>query len=365
MDPVKIGSVRLYTYSLELVRPLSIGGVRLTHRKGMIIHLTSEDGIDGFGEIIPLEGRSRESLRQAQAQAKRLKPQLVGQSIPSGAACLDGKLQAWLEAFDLWPSVRFGIEMAVLHLIANTRNTPLFQPIPHNCHDYIRVHALLDGDRQEVVCQAQQLKAEGFADMKLKVNGSVQESADKVRAVNDILQGKALLHLDANQAWELEEAIRFGREIECSAVSYIEEPLKHVYNIPEFYQETLIPVALDESLSQLSFDEFKMMNGVDVVVLKPTVLGGIEKTWQMMQQATALGLNAVVSSSFESGLGLFTLGNLGGCAAHAYAVGLDTIKWFRQDLLKERLLIQHGKMDIRHRLIRHDDIDFSLLQEIR
>lgn len=365
MDPVRIGSVRLYTYRLALARPLFVNGVSLTHREGLIIQLTSEQGLEGFGEIVPLAGRSRENLKQARAQAERLKPQLVGQHVPSGAEHLNGKLESWLNALDLWPSVRFGVEMAALNLIANGRHAPFFRFVSSDGHDCIRINALLDGSQEEVVRQAKQLKAEGFMHMKLKVKGSIHESADKVRAVNDVLEGHALLHLDANQAWELEEAIRFGREIECSAVAYIEEPLKHVYEAPEFYQETMIPVALDESLLKLSFDEFKAMDGVDVLILKPTVLGGIEKTWQMMQRAVALGLNAVVSSSFESGLGLLTLANLAGCTAHDYTAGLDTLKWFRQDLLKEKLVIQNGKIDISHRLIRRADIDFSLLQEIR
>ena len=244
---------------------------------------------------------------------------------------------SWFEEMNLRPSVQFGIEMAVLNLIASTQNTPLFQSIAHahsDHRDYTRVHALLDGTVEEVARQAKKFKDDGFMDMKLKVRGSVDESAEKVRTVNEVLRGEVLLHLDANQAWELEDAVRFGREIECSTVAYIEEPLKHVYQTPEFYQETMIPVALDESLLKLSVEEFKSLDGVDVLVLKPTALGGLEKTWQLMRQARTLGLAAVISSSFESGLGILTLANLASCTVRDQAAGLDTLKWFEQDPLE-------------------------------
>lgn len=362
---MKITSFRVYKYALALNQPLTVHGVKLIKRDGFLIHLKSERDTEGFGEIIPLPGRSEESPHEVQEQIRELKNVLTGREVLAGVEKLDGKMRSWFSEMNLWPSVQFGIEMAVLNLVANTRHSPLFNTLTGaGHHDYTRVNALLDGTLEEVQKQAKRLREEGFTEMKLKVRGSIAESADKVRAVNEVLQGEVLLHLDANQAWELDEAVRFGREIECSSVSYIEEPLKHVYQTPEFYQETMIPVALDESLLKLSFEEFKGMDGVDVIIVKPTVLGGIEKAWQYMQQAHALGLAAVVSSSLESGVGLLTLANLAGCAARDQSAGLDTQKLFAQDLLKERPLIKNGKIDIRQPLIREEDLDLNLLHEI-
>ena len=367
MAAVKITSFRVYTYTLDINEPIYVHGLHLAKREGLVIRLKSERGAEGFGEIAPLDGWSEESLNEAREQVRGLKATLTGRDVLPGVEKLDGKMRSWFEEMNLRPSVRFGIEMAVLNLIAGTKNTPLFQSIAHahgDHRDYTRVHALLDGTVEGVTRQAKKFREEGFTDMKLKVRGSVDESAAKVRAVNEILRGEVLLHLDANQAWELEDAVRFGREIECGAAAYIEEPLKHVYQTPEFYKETLIPVALDESLSKLSFEEFKSMDGVDVLVLKPTALGGLEKTWQFMQQAGALGLETVISSSFESGLGILTLASLAGCAVRDQAAGLDTLKWFKRDLLKENVLIRRGKINIRQRPPREDDIDFNLLKEI-
>ena len=367
MGAVKIVSFRVYKYAIPLNRPIEVHGLKLTNREGLIIQLKSDRDVDGFGEVAPLDGWSEESLNEAQAQVRELKASLTGCEVLPGAEKLEGKMNSWFEEMNLRPSVQFGIEMAILNLVASTENTPLFQSIAHapsDHRDYTRVHALLDGTADEVARQAKKFKEDGFLDMKLKVRDSVDESADKVRAVNEVLHGEVLLHLDANQAWELEDAVRFGREIECSTVAYIEEPLKHVFQTPEFYQETLIPVALDESLMKLSFEEFKSMDGVDVLILKPTVLGGLERAWQYMQQARALGLAAVISSSFESGLGILTLANLASCTVRDQAAGLDTLKWFTQDLLEENVLIRHGKINIRQRPPRSEDINFELLKEI-
>lgn len=364
---MKIASFRFYKYVLPLNRPIEVHGLKLTRREGLVIHLKSERDTEGFGEVAPLDGWSEESLNDAQEQVRELRAALTGRDVLPGVEKLDGKMNSWFGEMNLRRSVQFGMEMAVLNLIASTKNTPLFQSVAHEHsghRGYTRVHALLDGTPEEAARQAKKSMEDGFMDMKLKVRGSVDESADKVRAVNEVLRGEVLLHLDANQAWELEDAVRFGREIECSTVAYIEEPLKHVYQTPEFYQETLIPVALDESLLKLSVEEFKSLAGVDVLVLKPTALGGLEKAWQLMQQARALGLAAVISSSFESGLGILTLANLASCTVRDQAAGLDTLKWFEQDLLKENELIRRGKINIRQCPPRSEDINFEFLKEI-
>lgn len=362
---MKIASFTIYKYSLAFQQPVYIHGTQIVHREGLIVKIVSSEGFEGFGEISPLAGRSAETLNEAYEQARLLKSNFTGKLFPSGMEELDGKFQSWLEGgIGLMPSVQFGIEMAVLNLLANAKQIPLFKLLSEDGHPRVRVNALLDGTKHEVVRHAQRLKEEGCTAMKLKVRGSVEESVVNVLAVRDVLKEDVLLCLDANQSWSLEEAIIFGREIEKGFVSYIEEPIKNVYQIPEFYQETMIPVALDESLLKLSFSEIQALEGVDVLVLKPTLLGGIEKAWQIARQAKAAGLRSVISSSFETGLGILTLANLAGCSARDDEAGLDTLKWFRQDLLNEKLAIARGKIDISSRSIRESNINLNLLNEI-
>lgn len=361
---MKIATFTIYKYTLPLRQPIFVHGVEISQREGLLVRLGSPEGVDGFGEIVPLSGLSSENLNEAYEEVQFLKTHLRGEHIPTGAEKLDGKFASWFEGIGLQPSVRFGMETAVLNLIANVKGRPLFQMINPDGHGQVRINASLQGTRYDVVQQAKKLKEEGFTVAKLKVGGLVDDSIAKVKGVMEALGDQVLLHLDANQSWNLEDAVRFGKGIDYARVSYIEEPLKKAAQVPEFYHETMIPVALDESLISMEFDEVKSLEGVDVLVLKPTVLGGIEKSWQLMQQAMAVGLQTVISSSYESGVGLLTLANLAGCTSRDHPAGLDTLKWFRQDLLKEKLSIQNGKIDISSRTIGAGDINFGLLKEI-
>ncbi len=355
---------RIYQYNLPLTEPVSIKGHFISSREGIVIHLQTDDGYEGFGEIAPLPGLSKETLADALAQVKKLKKKLVGQTLPKQLEKLDGKFEVWLKGFSLKPSVRFGIETAVLNLIAHSRKKSLNQLLSDSHHEQIKINALLNGNKEDVKKQARQLVSQGFVYLKLKVGPNIREEAEKIMAVNEILGDKAALHLDANQTWDLNKAVELGETIGCAAVLYIEEPLKNLKDIPEFFMKTTIPVALDESLIDKTLEDIKSIEGVDIIVLKPTILGGIERVWMMMQQARRVAIDCVLSSSFETSLGLLTIAQLAGSSQRDSTAGLDTFKWFKQDLLKHKLTIEHGKLNIKNRMIHSQDIDFSLLKEV-
>jgi len=185
-----------------------------------------------------------------------------------------------------------------------------------------------------------------------------------VQALNELMQGHAILHLDANQSWDLAGGIKFNNEVGCAAIDYIEEPFKNHENIPEFYMKTTIPVAVDESLTHLNVKEVSAIDGVDVFILKPTILGGIEKTWRMMQHAKKFAIKAIISSSFESSIGILALANLAGATSRDNWAGVDTLKWFQEDVLTEKIPVKRGRIDISSQFIQNKNINYNVLTKI-
>lgn len=361
---MKIDKVDIYRYRLNFKEAVPVKNQMLTTRDGLLVCLTSDKGVEAFGEIAPLPGFSKETLDHAIEQMKDLKTVLEGTIIPNTISNMDGHLSRWWKERKLSSSVRCGIEMALLNLAANTKNIGLNELLSDDFHDGVRVHGLLQGKIDQVVAQARVLSKRGFISMKLKVGGHLEEDIEKVQAINDVLNGHVLLHVDANRRWNFEQAMEFGKHVSCAAVEYIEEPFEDLSRISEFFKETLIPVGLDESLKTLTFPEIQSMDGVDYVVLKPMMFGGIQKTWEMMREARAIALNAVISSSYESGVGILSLANLAGDGNHHVSVGLDTLKYFENDLLIAPLVIERGVLSVAHKWITKDALNFDLLESI-
>ena len=108
----------------------------------------------------------------------------------------------------------------------------------------------------------------------------------------------------------------------------------------------VLPCALDESLLELTPDTLPSVSEIKAIVLKPTLLG-FEKAMQFARSATGLGMIPVVSSTFESGVGLDALVHMAACVnATDVPVGLDTLDWFEEDLLVEPLRIETGALHV-------------------
>ncbi|MCA9406340.1 MAG: o-succinylbenzoate synthase, partial [Candidatus Omnitrophica bacterium] len=297
-------------------------------------------------------------------QTQQLKVNLLERPIPEGIQKLNGGFESWLEGLALAPSVRFGVETAILNIMAKKSKTTLSALINPDHHTTIRLNGLLCGNIDEVQAQAESLLKDGFQALKLKVGGNLKEDVEKVKAVNNIIRGHALLHLDANQRWSFDAAVEFATEIGCDACDYIEEPFKDYQRIPEFFTKTFIPIALDESLLTVDFEELKSLEGVDFIILKPTVLGGVEKTCQIMERAKQLAISPILSSCYESEIGILTLAQIAGTTVRDYSSGLDTLKWFKKGLLQKDGIIEKGRIYLDHFEDPLKLIDFDLVTEI-
>lgn len=359
-----VDTFNIYTYEVPFKKPFFVKDLELTKRKGIILHLQI-DKYEGFGEIAPLENFSTESFEEALEQTIALKTHILNDEIPKHVEKLDGRLNKWLEKYKLMPSVQFGIETAILNLITSTRNIPLYKLITESFEEEIFISGLLQGSKEEILKQASEMINQGFKSLKLKVSNSIEEDIEKVNSLHDIITGKALLHIDANQKWEIDQAMIFGNHVNFTDIDYIEEPFSKIEDISNFYNKTLIPVALDETLQKKSFNDIKSIDGVDVVILKPTMIGGIDKTWEIIKEGKRLAIRAIISSSFETSIGVLALANLAGAIDHNKFSGLDTLKYFEEDLLKDPITIEHGKINIKDRTITTNDINFQKLTKVK
>lgn len=71
-------------------------------------------------------------------------------------------------------------------------------------------------------------------------------------------------------------------------------------------------------------------------MLKPTLLGSLAHCEALVTRARELRLKVIVSSCFESGVGLGQLARLAGEWAPDQAPGLDTRRWLARDLLDKQ-----------------------------
>ncbi|MBF0495624.1 MAG: o-succinylbenzoate synthase [Deltaproteobacteria bacterium] len=361
---MKLARLAVWRYDLPLVRPLHLMGRTMATRAGYLIRLTDDFGHQGYGEVAPFPGLHREDLDLAGRQLHQLGRVLPGAEVPADIRRVDGAFEDWLRRLNLAPSVRFGVELAGLNLLAGIEGHPLYDFFSSPAHRTILINGLVTGPVAEAAEQAEQLRAEGYRVVKLKVGRQpLPVDVAAVKAVSRVLGDGVKLRLDANRTWSLSEAVDFGRSLDPDQIEYIEEPVRRPDQVTPFFQQTGIAVALDESLTELTESGLAFPMGVRALILKPSLLGGIEKTAWYARMAALLGLVPVLSSAFDSGVSLSALAQLAAVLTPPdVAMGLDTYKWLKEDLLTEPFRAEQGRVDAEEAFNRSKTIRSDLLR---
>lgn len=267
-----IDNISLAPYSL----PMRHG----QERYGALLGLSDKNGKCGWGDIAPLPNLNQETLDEALVQVERKKKVLLSLEW-TVHNCLKQLLQ-----LHLYPSVTFAIESAMLALIAPL---PSFS-VPMSC--------LLMGSPDEILKQAESRSLEGYSTAKLKVSNLRFEEA---ALLINMLKDKFSLRVDVNRAWSKADALRFFDQFPLDTFDYVEEPMQNPEDLVHFPH----PLAVDESFpDDLSLIQLEAFPTLKALIYKPTLQGGLLGVLSWHQWTSARGIQLVLSSSFESDLGL-------------------------------------------------------------
>lgn len=351
----------LYRYSLPLSAPLKLSGAALRHREGLLLRLTGEDGTEGWGEAAPLPGFSPETLDEAALDLRLLAETEIGREVAEEILDIAPDL-----ARSVAPSARFGFETALWNLRAASGGRTLAEVLTSRTppREKVALAALLSGPPEQVMGEVERARASGYRAVKLKVGRrSVAEDSALARAVAERLGGEVSLRLDANRAWNFEQAAEFVRLVQHVPLEYLEEPLSEPNRLPEFARETGAPVALDESLVGMKPEDLADHRYARAVVLKPTLLGGISRSLRFAEEASRLGMVPVISSAYESGIGALALVTLAARVGDAPA-GLDTHRRLAGDVLRPAPDLAGAGVGVREVLGVRREVEWKFLREL-
>ncbi|MBF58007.1 MAG: o-succinylbenzoate synthase [Halomonas sp.] len=295
----------LYRYSLPFRQPLMFKRERLANREGLLVSINGQ-----WGEIAPLPGFSTETLAEAEAES---------------LACL-AALSRGEKVSPALQSVQFGFDCAQRswpsNLPASLPPYPLLQGAPAAL-----IQSLPTADWQASPPSRLKLKVARYA---------MEEELALIEQLAARLPTTKLI-LDANGGWTRQEAQRFCERLPLKQIDYLEEPCATFADTIAVAEATGVAIALDETLTR--GEEWNYHPQLKALVIKPTLIGSLSACEALVQRARASNLRVVISSSFESDLGLRLLSRLASVWAPDEPPGLDTGHW-----LTERVTTETGEV---------------------
>jgi o-succinylbenzoate synthase len=325
---------------LALVRPLRTARATYAAREGFRVRLRDEAGRVGWGEAMPLPEFGTESPAECERALKAHLEQLRGQPLPPppGEGHGEGARRHVLPLAPGCPAARHGVEQALLDLQAQHRGVPLCRLLSGDARAEVEVNALLGAEAAEALAEeARRAVSEGYRTLKLKVGGRpVEEDEARLAAVREAVGPEVRLRVDANGAWAEVEATQALGRLGRYGLELCEQPVaaEDFAALGRVQERAPCPVAADESLA-LPEGVRELLEGamrVEVLVLKPMVLGGLLPALELARRAWEGGMEAYVTSSLDGVVARAGAAHLAAALPSGrYASGLAVGHLFREE----------------------------------
>ncbi len=291
-------------YERKFRKPLRTARGKHEVRIGFVARLAGPDGTEAFGEIAPWPEMGSESVAEAEAFLT--------------SVAKSGGIPGFFAIPSTLPACRWGLSSALESLRRK-------RPLPSKTFP---VAALLPAGA-EALQRGVELRETGFQVFKWKIglaDARTEQNLFRVlcRAVPD-----AVFRLDANGGLDNESAREWLSFLEGMPVAFLEQPLApaHMKELRALAAESSVPVALDESVGTWrDWENLRPAGWSGPVVVKPSVFGSVDEVRRLAREA-----RVVVSSVFETSVGVEAILQLAGEVNVSETLGLGTGEWMEED----------------------------------
>lgn len=297
MPPLEIAAVEVAVYRAPITVPVRAAMGTMTERPAVVVRAVKAGGAAGYGEVwcnFPTCGAEH----RARLVETVLAPLVVGRTWRSPEAAFahmtarSHRLALQGGEFGPFAQAIAGIDTALWDLAARKAGLPLWRLLGGT--GQARVPAYASGINPDgAVDQALRARELGFRAFKLKIGFGRERDVQNLRALRDALGEEAAIAVDANQAWELEEAIAMSRTLAPFAPLWLEEPLAADRPLEEWRRladVSSIPLAAGENVrGDAAFDA--LIGSGALAVVQPDVgkWGGISGGLPLARRILAAG----------------------------------------------------------------------------
>lgn len=332
--------IKLDAYSLPLTRSWHSSKGSCRARSGWLVAATGGAGDKGFGDCCPMPDAGTETFVQAGDCLHRLAQKPADELYRELAVYQAG-----------YPAACHGISTALLDMQARQRQMPLGQLLNKDASPKISLNAAAGALTQINDTRLQSLEREGYKVIKLKVG--IADPAAELSLLHNLskrLKPSILLRLDANQAWDFQQAAYFIDAIQGMPVESLEEPLQAptLTELEKLQNRSNMPLAVDESIAGMTPEVLLGSAAIHRLVLKPMVLGGLKPAMDIALKAHQSGMDCIVTSLLESAAGIWACSQLAAAIDPLFpglAHGLATSQWLSRNTGAPPLVIE-GKIDL-------------------
>ncbi len=282
---MKIISIKSHVLRYELDKELGYSQQYYKHRTAHLVEVETDEGITGWGECF---GPGNIALANKYIVEKVIQPLIKGDDPLN-------KEHIWHKVYNLLRDsgqkgmpiqALSGIDIALWDILAKKANLPLYQLLGGKTNDKIPVYGygmMLQKKSIEELCElfkneANQIKEKNFKAMKMKIGMGPKEDLKLVSAVRDAIGSELKLMVDANHAYNKNDALYVGSGLDEMDIYWFEEPVapEDYDSYKELKQKLKTNIAGGEAeFTKYGWNQLIKNNCIDIAQPEVCGLGGI------------------------------------------------------------------------------------------
>ena len=355
---MKITSIKSHVLRYELDKELGYSQQYYKHRTAHLVEVETDEGITGWGECF---GPGNIALANKYIVEKVIQPLIKGDDPLK-------KEYIWHKVYNLLRDsgqkgmpiqALSGIDIALWDILAKKSNLPLYQLLGGKTNDKIPVYGygmMLQKKTVQELCElfkneASQIKEKNFKAMKMKIGMGPKEDLKLVSAVRDTIGSEFKLMVDANHAYNKNDALYVGKGLDEMNIYWFEEPVapEDYDGYKELKEKLKTNIAGGEAeFTKYGWNQLLKNNCIDIAQPEVCGLGGITeylKVSALAQSNFIPIVNHVWGSALSVSVNLHLLATLpdmpGGLFATKSMLEFDTTEKniFITDLAEEKFSI--------------------------
>ena len=278
----------------------------LVNRDGVtdiIVKAFTDDGLIGWGESC--SGANVESVLGA---LRGMAPFVIGRSPWESEAI---RAELWHRGIWSWRQHTAcfaypGIDMALWDICGKACGQPLYNLFGGKVRDSVNYfYYLSQGPLESIASQCGDGLLKGFHVFYLKVGIDINAELEMVRTVREIIGPQGKIRLDANAAWNVNEAVRNLTLLDRYQIDFIEQPVIQdpVTNMIEVRSRCPVALSANEGLWTAA-DAYRQITSrtADVYCFSPYFTGSLAQFQRLSRVADMEGLKICRHTHGELGI---------------------------------------------------------------
>ena len=294
---MKINSIKSHVLRYELDKELGYSQQYYKHRTAHLVEVQTDEGITGWGECF---GPGNIALANKYIVEKVIQPLIIGEDPIN-------KEYIWHKVYNLLRDsgqkgmpiqALSGIDIALWDILAKKAKLPLYQLLGGKTNNKIPVYGygmMLQKKTVEELCElfkkeANQIKEKNFKAMKMKVGLGPKDDLKLVSAVREAIGDNFKLMVDANHAYNKNDALYVGRGLDEMDIYWFEEPVapEDYDSYKELKEKLKTNIAGGEAeFTKYGWNQLIKNNCIDIAQPEVCGLGGITEYLKISALAQA------------------------------------------------------------------------------